>query len=97
MERGNRRLPQFQLPEKRIDCPLESGSLSLHTPLPFLIQFQCFYNRIFNFLRRRPRCKILADTISWDFELFFLVAFFFLHDGEDREMQKAACSRRKAE
>ena len=36
-----------------------------------------------HFLRRRPRCKILADTISGDFELFFLVAFFFLHDGED--------------
>lgn len=32
-----------------------------------------------NFLRGRPRCKILADPFLGYFKLFFLIGFFLLH------------------
>ena len=57
--------------------------LSFLFPLTLSVKLQRLDNRILNFLRRRPRCKILADTLPRNLELLLLVGLFLLHNGEN--------------
>ena len=71
MERGNRSEPALSI--CKMDRLPPCKWLSFLFPLAFPIEVQSLDDGILNLLRRRPRRKILADTLLWNFELFLLV------------------------
>ena len=60
--------------------------LSQGEELPVLIalssavKLKRFDYRIFDLLHGRPRCEVFADTFCWNFEFFFLIWLFLLHN-----------------
>ena len=63
-----------------IDAPCKC--LPLHFPLALTVHFQRLDDGVLDFLRGRPRRKILADTFLGNLELLYLITLFLLHNGQ---------------
>ena len=78
VERGNgKRIPDNKA---QMGTLIPRRGLSTLIALSSAVKLKRLDYRIFNLLHGRPRCEVFTDTFCWNFEFFFLIRLFLLHN-----------------